>query len=255
MPERTLSGRARATRLTIERGELVARRAGRPRVLPQTPDRRRWMEPREEILDIAAALFVDRGIAATSTRHIAEAVGVRQASLYYHYPCGKDEMLAELLQRSIRPALDQIENIEALGAETDAGPEVLLYLMVVLDVRTLANAPRNAGVLTRLPEVQRKEVFESFGTAREELRAAYSRLGAQVAAARPNVVLVPDRDLLGTLLLHLAEVVIGMRADGHQITPSTEAIVAASSLRICLADQASIDAAATRAADLIGALE
>ncbi|WP_241248174.1 TetR/AcrR family transcriptional regulator [Nocardioides turkmenicus] len=213
------------------------------------------MEPREEILDIAAALFVDGGIAATSTRDIAEAVGVRQSSLYYHYPCGKDEMLAELLQRSIRPTLDKIEKIEILGAEADTGPEVLLYLLVMLDVRTLANAPRNAGVLTRLPEVQCKEVFESFGAAREELRAAYSRLGTQVAAAHPEVTMAPDSDLLGTLLLHLVEVVIGMRSDGHLITPTIEAIVAASCLRICLADQTSIDEATTRAADLIRSLE
>lgn len=242
--------------LTPGRGELVARRVGRPRVLPQVAGgRRSWMEPREEILDIAAGLFVDRGIAATSTRDIAEAVGIRQASLYYHYPSGKDEMLAELLQRSVRPTLDKIEKIEILGTETDAGPEVLLYLLVVLDVRTLATAPRNAGVLTGLPEVQRKDVFEPFGTAREELRAAYSRLGSQVAAAHLEVAMTPDSKLLGTLLLQLVEVVIGMRSDGHQITPTIEAIVAASCLRLCLANQTDIDKAATRAGDLIGALE
>lgn len=241
---------------TIQRVELIARRAGRPRVLPQRTSRTRpSIEPREEILDIAAGLFVDRGIAATSTRDIAEAVGVRQSSLYYHYPSGKDEMLAELLQRSVRPTLDKIRKIETLGVETDAGPEVLLYLLVVLDVRTLAAAPRNAGVLTRLPEVQRKDVFEAFGSAREELRAAYARLGVKIATASPHAAMAPDSDLLGTMLVHLVEVVIGMRSDGHPITPSIEAIVAASCLRVCFADQTRIDAAAARAADLIGANE
>lgn len=224
--------------------------------MPQTVGgQRSWMEPREEILDIAAGLFVDQGIAATSTRDIAEAVGVRQSSLYYHYPCGKDEMLAELLQRSVRPTLDKVEKIELLGTETDAGPEVLLYLLVVLDVRTLATAPRNAGVLTGLPEVQRKDVFEPFGTAREELRAAYSRLGSQVAAARPEVAMTPDSKQMGTVLLQQVEVVIGMRSEGQPLTPTVEAIIAATCLRSCLADQTSIDEAAARAADLIGALE
>lgn len=213
------------------------------------------MEPREEILDIAAALFVDRGFAATSTRDIAEAVGIRQASIYYHFPSGKEEILGELLQRSIRPTLDRIEKIESLGAEADAAPEVLLHLLVVLDVRTLAAAPRNAGVLTRLPEVQRKDVFEPFGSAREELRTAYSRLGSQVAAARPEVAMTPDSRLLGALLLQLVEVVIGMRSSGHRITLTVEGIVAASCLRICLANQTDIDKAAARAAELIGALE
>lgn len=51
------------------------------------------MAPREEILDAAAGLFVDRGFEGTSTREIAEAVGIRQASVYYHFPSGKDEIL------------------------------------------------------------------------------------------------------------------------------------------------------------------
>lgn len=239
-----------------QRGDQGARRAGRPRVLPQTPrGRRSRLEPREEILDVVAGLFVDRGLAATSTRDIAEAVGIRQSSLYYHFPSGKDEILAELLQRSIRPTLDKIDKIEILGAETEAGPDVLLYLLVVLDVRTLAVAPRNAGVLPGLPEVQRNEVFGPFGAAREDLRAAYSRLGSQLTAAYPEAAMTPDSNLLGTSLLQQVEVVIGMRSEGHPITPIVESIVAASCLRICLADQAVIDEAAARAADLIGALE
>ncbi|MDQ4113786.1 MAG: TetR/AcrR family transcriptional regulator [Actinomycetota bacterium] len=242
--------------LTVQRRDLVARRVGRPRVLPQAASgRRSGMDPREEILDITAGLFVDRGIAATSTRDIAEAVGIRQASIYYHFRSGKDEILAELLQRSIRPTLDKIEMIELLGTEAGAAPEVLLYLLVVLDVRTLATAPRNAGVLPGLPEVQRKDVFEPFGTAREELKTAYSRLGSRVAAAYPERAMTPDNKQMGELLLEQVEVVIRMRSEGHPITPRVEAIIAATCLRICLADQAGIDEAAIRAADLIRAIE
>lgn len=227
-------------------------RLGRPRHTPAVDDR---LSARDQILDASARLFTRQGYAATSTRDIAEAVGIRQASIYYHYPCGKEEILGELLQRSVRPTLDKIEKVEALAAEADAGPEVMLHLLVVLDVRTLASAPRNAGVLTRLPEVEGKDVFGPYGSAREELKAAYARLGAQVAGASPHAAMFPDRNVLGTLLLQLVEVVIGMRSDGLRIDQSIEAIVAASCLRICLADQTRIDEAATRAADLIGALE
>lgn len=240
--------------ISIQRGAMVARRAGRPRVLPQVADTRpAWVEPREEILDVAAGLFVERGFAATSTREIAEAVGIRQASLYFHF-ANKEEILGELLQRSIRPTLDRIESLEALADKAEAGPDVLLHMLVVLDVRTLAAAPRNAGVLGRLPEVQRKDVFEPFGSARNELRDAYARLGTQIMADRA-AAMTPDRDLLGTLLLQLVEVVIGMRSRGHQITPAIEAIVAASCLRVCLADQAGIDEAAAKAGELIGSLK
>ena len=60
---------------------------------------------------------------------------------------------------------------------------------------------------------------------------------------------------MGTLLLQLVEVVIGIRSDGHRISQTIEAIVATSCLRVGLADQESIDAAAARAADPIGTLE
>lgn len=226
-------------------------RPGRPRLIPQAT---MTMSPREHILDEAAHLFTSRGVTATSTREIAEAVGIRQASLYYHY-ANKDEILAELLQRSIRPTLDKIEKIQALCAETGAGPDVGLYLLVVLDVRTLARAPHNAGVLTRLPEVQRKEAFDPFRAARDELEAGYAHLGTQVKdVAHPTSHQAPTGDFLGTLLLQLVEVVIGVRTHGHPITPAVEAIVAASCLRICQADQSRIDAAAAWASELMRSL-
>ena len=50
-------------------------------------DRRRpGVTPADEILDAAAELFTTRGYTATSTRAIADAVGLRQASLYTHFP-------------------------------------------------------------------------------------------------------------------------------------------------------------------------
>lgn len=236
---------------------LPARRAGRPRLASPVADRSRsWMEPREEILDAAARLFVDRGVAATSTRDIAEAVGIRQSSLYYHFPSGKDEILADLLQRSIRPTLEKIEKLETLGTENGVEPDVLLYLLVVLDVRTLAHAPHNVGVLPGLPEVQRKEVFGPFGAARQDLADAYARLGAQVRNNEHTATshTLAD-DLLGDLLLELVEVVIGMRSNGHPINQSIESTIAASCLQACLANQTRIDEVADRGRELIGTLE
>lgn len=53
---------------------------GRPRISGRTVT---TGTAREEILDQAARLFTEHGYSATSTRDIAEACGVRQASLYY----------------------------------------------------------------------------------------------------------------------------------------------------------------------------
>jgi AcrR family transcriptional regulator len=84
---------------------------GRPRLVPSNTA----APPREQVLHAAAQLFVTKGFAATSTREIADKVGIRQASLYYHFT-GKDEILAELLERSVRPTVDRVDQIEQLTA-------------------------------------------------------------------------------------------------------------------------------------------
>ena len=231
-------------------GRSRRRGPGRPRVEARG-ERRSGIEPREEILDVCAGLFAQRGFAATSTRDIAEAVGIRQASIYYHFPSGKEEILADLLQRSIRPTLERVEKIEALGAETGTGPEALLYLLTILDVRTLAGLPHNSGLLSLLPEVHRTEGYEPFGTARDDLGAAYARFGNQIPAGSPN----EETEVLGDLLLELAQITIGLRSRGHRITPRIEALIAGLCLWACDADQTAIAHAATEAADLIRALE
>ena len=57
---------------------------------------------RTEIMDRAAALFAEQGVAVTSMADIAAAVGIRKASLYHFYP-SKGELLMEVL----RPVVQQ----------------------------------------------------------------------------------------------------------------------------------------------------
>ncbi|MFX8316426.1 helix-turn-helix domain-containing protein, partial [Acinetobacter baumannii] len=64
-------------------------RTGRPRLHTQ---RRPGVTARDEILDAASELFTTLGYTGTSTRTIAESVGIRQASLY-HYFTTKDDIL------------------------------------------------------------------------------------------------------------------------------------------------------------------
>lgn len=51
-------------------------------------------------MDEAATLFLQHGYEATSLRHIADAVGMKAGSLYYHF-ASKDELLTQILQRGI----------------------------------------------------------------------------------------------------------------------------------------------------------
>lgn len=54
---------------------------------------------KDKILDIAAALFRQQGYATISMRDIARKVGIKQASLYYHFPQGKEQLYVEVAER------------------------------------------------------------------------------------------------------------------------------------------------------------
>jgi AcrR family transcriptional regulator len=221
-------------------GVMVSRpRLGRPRHTPEEAGAD--TSPREQILDAAAALFVEYGFAATSTRMIAERVGIRQASLYYHFS-GKDELLIELLTTSVRPSLDAVGAIEAL-VPACATAAAALYLLASVDVNTLARTPHNVGTLYLLPEIQH-ERYDDFRAERRQLQDAYARLG--VRAASPAVLSRIAPAQLGELLIQLTEVVIQIRRVREPVDSDADAI-ATSCLRVCGLGEAAIERARTEA--------
>jgi AcrR family transcriptional regulator len=66
----------------------------------------------ERVLDTAAALFWEKGYAATTTREIAAAVGIQQASLYYHV-ASKEGLLYQLCVSSMEQLLADVERAVA----------------------------------------------------------------------------------------------------------------------------------------------
>ena len=67
---------------------------------------------RDRLLDVAEALFAERGFAGTPVRDIAAAVGLTPASLYNHF-AGKEALYAAVLERGIRPLVDVLETLSA----------------------------------------------------------------------------------------------------------------------------------------------
>ncbi len=59
-------------------------------------------EPRQRVLDVAEQLFIEHGYAAVKLHDIANAVGMRQASLYYHFPEGKEQLFVAMATRVFR---------------------------------------------------------------------------------------------------------------------------------------------------------
>ena len=196
------------------------RRSGRPRIRPQAESD---LSPREQILDAAAALFVEAGFAATTTRVIAERVGIRQASLYYHF-AGKDEILLELLTRSVRPSLEVARGLAARAAAA-GDPAAGLYALALVDVGTLSATPHNIGTLYLLPEVQQPQ-YDGFRAERAELQSVYGRLAA--GAASDAAVGEP---LAGVLAMQLVESVIQVRRE-DLADPHLARVIAESCLRM-----------------------
>jgi TetR/AcrR family transcriptional regulator, cholesterol catabolism regulator len=62
----------------------------------------------QRLFDTAAALFFEKGFAATTTREIAAAVGIQQASLYYHVS-GKEDLLHQICVSSLEQLLAEVE--------------------------------------------------------------------------------------------------------------------------------------------------
>lgn len=56
-------------------------------------------DARQRVLDAAEELFMRRGYNAIALRDIADALGMKQASLYYHFPEGKEQLYVAVAQQ------------------------------------------------------------------------------------------------------------------------------------------------------------
>ncbi|MCP6759956.1 MAG: TetR/AcrR family transcriptional regulator [Fischerella sp. CENA71] len=68
-------------------------------------------ESREQLLQLAEALFGERGYTAVTLRDIANAFKVRQAALYYHFPGGKEDLFVEVIKCSLMRHLDGLNRV------------------------------------------------------------------------------------------------------------------------------------------------
>jgi AcrR family transcriptional regulator len=151
-------------------------RAGRPRLHEQ---RRPGSTGRDEILDAAGELFTTHGYAGTSTRTIAEYVGIRQASLY-HYFKTKDDILCALLSQTVAPTLAFLPMLRDARPALSAAEH--LHALAAFDGGQLLGGRWNLGALYLLPEL-RSTGLEPFCSDRERLRRHYFSISVTVVAS------------------------------------------------------------------------
>src|SRR5947208_13211616 len=90
------------------------------------------MTRRDELLDLAARLFAERGFRATTVRDIAEAAGILSGSLYHHFD-SKESMVDEILTGFQDELFGRYREI--LAAEL--GPRAALEAVVVASFESI----------------------------------------------------------------------------------------------------------------------
>jgi AcrR family transcriptional regulator len=98
-----------------------------------------WTSTRGRILLAASALFAQRGYFGTSTRDIADAVSIRQPSLFHHFQT-KHEIFRTLVELDLGPSIDRIRS----RIEEESTWAEKLHLAVACDVREVLIQPFDA---------------------------------------------------------------------------------------------------------------
>lgn len=80
---------------------------------------------REELLSIAASLFAERGLRATTVRDIADAAGILSGSLYHHFK-SKEAIVDEILRGFLDSLFGEYRRI----VNSDLGPRETLEMLV-----------------------------------------------------------------------------------------------------------------------------
>lgn len=125
---------------------------------------------RERILVEAARLFARRGYHATTTRQIAQAVGIRQPSLFHHFP-SKRAIVQEILRSDLDEAVPAAEAL----ASGPAPAGVRLYRYLRHDVEHLIRSPYDLrGMYTE--EVMGDPQFAAWNEKRIRLHAAVEQI-------------------------------------------------------------------------------
>jgi AcrR family transcriptional regulator len=89
----------------------------------------RHTDTRRRAVEVALELFTEQGYEKTSLREIAQRLGIKQASLYYHFP-SKNALLAGIVEDLMAPVDELLAWSQAQPRTTEARQEVLRRMAV-----------------------------------------------------------------------------------------------------------------------------
>lgn len=112
----------------------------------------------QRVLDVAEALFLDRGYSAITLRDIADELGIKQASLYYHFPAGKEQLFIAMTERLFERHKVGVEQALAMGQDLRAqlrnvarwfGSQPPLRMLAIMHADMPALEPSHVETLTQ----------------------------------------------------------------------------------------------------------
>jgi AcrR family transcriptional regulator len=137
----------------------------------------------DRLLDTSALLFWEKGYTATTTREIASALNIQQASLYYHI-ASKEDLLHRLCVSAIQGFLTSVP--PALEGTTD--PLERIRVIIRTHISTLLkHQERNVAMLTEMRALSPRHRAEVV-----KLRESYLNiLRAAIQEAKPPATFEP----------------------------------------------------------------
>jgi AcrR family transcriptional regulator len=104
---------------------------------------------RDNLLDAAEQLFAARGYTAVTLKHIADKLGIKQASLYYHFPLGKEDLYVEVMLRHLE------HRLTAFAGAIERAEPTLADCLYAVGIWLIQQPPLNSErmIMSDLPEL------------------------------------------------------------------------------------------------------
>ena len=106
-----------------------------PAEVSPLPRQIRTRQRRDDIVANAAKIFAREGYSNVGMRDIADAVGIKGASLYHHFPSKEDILFAICLTVTQEPAEENLPLLDAAGTPTERRSSLVRAHLVHLNRR------------------------------------------------------------------------------------------------------------------------
>ncbi|MDI6626354.1 MAG: TetR/AcrR family transcriptional regulator [Rhodococcus sp. (in: high G+C Gram-positive bacteria)] len=175
------------------------------------PRQLRTQQRREDIVANAANIFAREGYSNVGMRDIADAVGIKGASLYHHFPSKEDILFAICLTVTQEPAEENLPLLDAAGTPTERMSSLVRAHLVHLNRRRVEYIVGLHELASLTPEHR---------TVIEDYRRQYQRRVRDVITAgmRSGEFTVPDARLASFALTDMLNGISNWFHDGGELS-------------------------------------